>query len=85
MSPTGTDSTAIDDAPNEKGDFVFRPVPALTWPWMLGLVGLVLSPFAWFYAQYRRALKEEQELADATLEAQSNADTTEFEAVKPNA
>ena len=45
----------------------------------------MLSPFAWFYAQYRRALKEEQELSDATLEAQSNADTTEFEAVKPNA
>lgn len=85
MSPTGTDSIAIDDAPNEKGDVVFRPVPALTWPWIIALIGLVLSPFAWFYAQYRRALKEEQELADATLEAQSNADTTEFEAVKPNA
>lgn len=59
MSPTGTDSFAIDSAPNEDGDFVFRPLPVLTWPWALALIALVASPFAWFYAQYRRALREE--------------------------
>lgn len=61
MSPTGTDSFAIDSAPNEEGDFVFRPLPVLTWPWVLGLLALVLSPFAWFYIQYRRALREDRD------------------------
>ena len=59
MNPTGMDSFAIDSAPNEEGDFVFRPLPVLTWRWALALLALVASPFAWFYAQYRRALRED--------------------------
>ena len=85
MSPTGTDSFAIDDAPNAKGDFVFRPVPALTWPWIIGLIGLVLSPFAWFYAQYRRALREERKLSDVDMDPQFNDGVSEHEAANTNA
>lgn len=74
MTPTGSDATAIDYEPNDKGDFVFQPRPVLTWPWAVGLLGLVISPFIWFYLQYRRALREE-------AQQDSTSTTTEFSAV----
>ena len=74
MTPTGSDATAIDYEPNERGDFVFQPRPVLTWPWAVGLLGLVISPFIWFYLQYRRALREEAQQDSAPT-------TTEFSAV----
>lgn len=52
MFPVGTDvATTAHEAVD--GKFSFQPRPALSWPWWLGLIGLGLSPFLWFYLQHR--------------------------------
>ncbi|WKD58848.1 S26 family signal peptidase [Corynebacterium caspium] len=67
MSPTGTDGYSKAYEVNKDGKFVFQPRPALSWPWWIGMLLLVISPFAWYYPHYRRILKKEAELEESEL------------------
>lgn len=51
---TGETGEAVNLQANEEGEFAFIPTPVFTWPAMVAALGLVVSPWIWFFLQYRR-------------------------------
>jgi len=66
---SGQDGFAEAHEPSDGGGYLFRPLPAITWPWWIALSLIVASPWVWYYAQHRVVLRQEQHaslLIDAT-------------------
>lgn len=72
LENSGADGVAKAYEASEGGGYLFRPQPALTWPWWIVLSMVVASPWLWYYLQHRWILRQEKQAPELT-----EADPTE--------
>lgn len=60
LKASGRDGFAQAHEPSDGGEYLFRPTPAITWPWWIVLSTVVAAPWIWYYAQHRLILRREK-------------------------
>lgn len=64
LTASGQDGYAKAHEPSDEGGYVFRPLPALTWPWWIALSLVVVSPWLWYYLQHRWILRQQKRTSE---------------------
>jgi signal peptidase len=60
LKVSGQDGFAEAHEPSDGGGYMFRPLPAITWPWWIVFTLVVASPWLWYYTQHRLILRREK-------------------------